>query len=162
MYIELTKFVNMNIGNRPTVRDSRLLSNYVSQGSGGAIYWKVPENMYAKMAEVGGLVRVEGFDNPGIVMASGNDALWGGNFIASGAMQLAMTSGPTRFKGDTWDSVTCPDVETTGTCPQHCAGIAEYGGQQCTTRAQVESIAKSLISMEAKNLGKASASRNWQ
>merc|ERR1711871_1574040 len=99
MYVALTKYVLL-ADMRPTVRKSVLRDNFVNEGSGGAIFWSVPNTMFDQIEALSGgssgLIKLEGYKGKAadLPLAYGNKASWGGNFIASCPYALITVEGP--------------------------------------------------------------------
>jgi predicted outer membrane repeat protein len=136
---------------QPVVSESEFRDNVVEDGTGGAIFWTVPPNMFAQVSAKGGLLRLDGSYKATHAslastppLASGNTAAWGGNFIASGPFALVVIQGPARENGvgSSSTSVSCDGFHETGLCPKACSGAV--AGQQCVARASTSSKARSV------------------
>ena len=145
VYIRLSK--NTRLIAQPELADTMFYDNAADEGSGGAIYWEVPPNMFPQVGTVGGLVKLSGAyeqQTTQMPLAANNTGEWGGDFIASCPYGLVTIQGPARDSGaTTTTSVECDHLKETGLCPYRCSGKdASVQGQQCIARANTPTQAR--------------------
>eukprot|EP00949_MAST-11_sp_MAST-11-sp1_P002462 g2462.t1 len=132
---------------KPRIFSTHFIDNFIIGGSGGAIFWDTPASMHAAVKEAGGLVRLEGYDSNfqdrGIPpLAHGNSATWGAQFIASGAVGLVLTEGPSKLENPVAETAKdCDGYSIAGVCPYMCSGRTD-NGQQCVSFASLTTKAK--------------------